>query len=279
MLQLYSKCVDMLVFSYDRPMQLDVFLGSLKKYCSGLDSCYVLYRSTSSAFDCGFDKVRARYPEVKFVKQGKNPSEDFKPLVLDIIFKKTLNEYIVFGIDDMVAKDFCDFEHCIKLLEKHNAYAFYLRLGLHIAECYSARKPQKLPSFANIEDEACKWCFKNGNYEFGYPNDLSMALYKKSTIKSDLYHLSYSTPNSLEGGWARLANLNEYGLFFRKSKMINLPINKVQKDNANHHMNLHSAHDLLKRYMDGYIIDTRPLHQIRNIGACIEWHPTFIKKG
>ena len=49
---------DLLVFSYDRPLQLFAFLESVQKYMEGLSSVSVLYRTSNAEFEKGYQIVK-----------------------------------------------------------------------------------------------------------------------------------------------------------------------------------------------------------------------------
>jgi len=60
--------------------------------------------------------------------------------------------------------------------------------------------------------------------------------------------------------------------------MVNLPLNRVQNDFHNAHMDFMSSQEMLNIFNDGKKIDTRPLHQINNLDAHMEYEPTFIER-
>ncbi|HEY5235531.1 MAG TPA: hypothetical protein VIJ14_05090, partial [Rhabdochlamydiaceae bacterium] len=74
-----NKNADLVIFSFDRPLQLYAFLESTKKYVKGLGEVFVIYRSSDEHFKEGYDKVQRRFKDVKFLPQGKHPAKDFKP--------------------------------------------------------------------------------------------------------------------------------------------------------------------------------------------------------
>ena len=86
------------IFSYDRPLQLEAFIRSLYKYVAGMGEVFVIYRSSNAAFDTAFEKVQALYPQVNFIKQDQiNPHGCFKKLFLECIFERSKSEYVFFG--------------------------------------------------------------------------------------------------------------------------------------------------------------------------------------
>lgn len=238
----------------------------------------VIYRTSSERFDDAYGQVKDSFPSVSFIKQGNNPYADFKSLTLHAVFDSP-HDYILFGCDDLVVKDYIDLAKSIRQMEKYGAYAVYFRLGLNLTYCYTCKHSQRVPPYQELEDDLCRWYFKDGQYDWGYPNSVSMTLYRKKDIAHDLRTLRYKNPNTFEGYWAERAHSVKHkkGLFYRSSKLVNLPINKVQ-EGRNHHMNAISPQELLKKFNDGFKLDFTPLFGMKNIAADMEYVPPFVER-
>ena len=224
-----TKKADLVVFSYDRPLQLYAFLESAQKYVTGVGQLSVIYRASGQAFKDGYDVVRADFPHAIFYAQGSNPARDFKPLTLKASFESPSN-YILFAVDDIVVKDTVDLEQCINALEKHEAYAFFLRLGMNLNYCYPENRFQPVPRLKREEQDIYSWRFSESILDWRYPLTVDMTLYRKKDIEGDLRVISYSTPNWLEGTWTCKIGrvVHNRGLCFGKSKIVNTPLNRVQ---------------------------------------------------
>src|SRR6185369_6849813 len=95
--------------------------------------------------------------------------------------------------------------------------------------------------------------------------------------------LDYTNPNLLEGKWAawwvQHKASSPLGLFYENSKILNIPLNKVQTvDILNRDMNLYSPAELLEKFEAGYKIDIAPLYQMKNKAVHTEYEPTFIPR-
>ena len=124
-----QNSVDLIVFSYDRPLQLYSCLESIKSYATGLCNIFVLYRASDENFRKAYAVVSKDFPNVKmYIQDSNKPKEYFKPLLLDIFLKKSKSKYVAFVVDDIIVKDYIDLKTCANALEKYNAYGFYLRL-------------------------------------------------------------------------------------------------------------------------------------------------------
>jgi hypothetical protein len=215
---------DLIIFSFDRPLQLYALLESIEKYITGLDQIMVIYRVSNDDYNAAYEQVYRSFPSTLFIKQGVNPQGDFKPLTV----KSFLNspcKYILFAVDDIVVKDYVNINECIDALKQVGAYGFYLRLGKNLSDCYPANHKQRVPQLIEVPNNIYAWRFSQGEYDWGYPNTVDMTLYRKEDIASDLVSLPYCNPNTFEGMWA--------GNCHKVLQIVNLPLNRVQQDYQN----------------------------------------------
>lgn len=208
-----QTAADVLVFSYNRPMQLYAFLESLFAYAKNIGTVIVLMRSDDQYVQ-GYARVQEAFPSVAFAIQSSlSPQEDFKNITLRIV-QDGSNDHIVFAVDDSIVKDRCDFKECIDALDKTKAYGFYLRLGKNITD---GDIPQLIP----VASDIYAWQFKYGMGDWHYPNSLDMTLYKKETILNALQKLDYTNPSDLAGNWLipEFVDYEKVGLCYETSKI------------------------------------------------------------
>jgi len=270
---------DLVAFSFDRPMQLYALLESIDFYVTGLGEVTVIYRASNDEFEEAYQEVVETFPGVIFLKQGARPHEDFKPLTLWAAFDSP-HDYILFAVDDIIIKDFIDVQKSIEQLEKYGAYGVYFRLGLHLEKNYTRNRLMFVPRYKKLEGDLCSWSFCDGKCDWGYPNTVDMTLYRKKDVESFFRGLNYKAPNTLEGSWSCTVGwvMKKIGLFYVLSKIVNLPINKVQTENSNRTMNAYTSLELLKIFNDGFKIDIAPLYRMKNKSPHEEYVPTFVKR-
>ncbi len=270
--------VDLVVFSYDRPLQLYAFLESAENYVQGLSTVSVIYRTTDDDYEKGYQVVKEKFPKITFLKQSSQPHQDFKPLVMKASFDSPA-PYILYGVDDIVVTDFVDLHKVVAALEKTNSYGFYLRLGTHLTECYMLKSVQRVPPLRKIEDDIYAWNFNQAEGDWAYPNSTDMTVYRKKDLKTVYESMHFVSPNSCEGQWASRANLTKQGLCFEAAKIVNIPMNLVQTIYlSNRNMNLFSAKELLAKFNEGLKMDISPLHKKRFKSVHVEYLPTFVKR-
>lgn len=253
---------DLIIFSYNRPLQLYALLESVKLYVNGLEEIMVIYRASDTAFEDAYGKVRTDFPHVDFYCQ-QNPPYDFKPLTLNCT-NKNCNNYILFAVDDVVVKDQVDVNDCINQMEKHDAYGFFLRLGKNLNYCYATFSDQQLPQFIVDDINLCVWNFAEGEWDWAYPHSLDMTLYRKADLIGLLDQLEYYSPNQLEHYLAMNADYTKKGICYSVSKIINLPINLVQTYTGSNCIHSYSTGQLLDLFNQGMKMDVAALYQVNN---------------
>lgn len=154
---------DILLFSFDRPLQLYACLESIERYFTGVRRLSVIYRTSHDGYLKGYQQVKERFPQVTFIKQSEDhPKKEFKSLVLKSIFDSP-SQYILFGVDDIIVKDFVDFKFCMEMMERTKAYGFYLRFGKNISFCYQNKKSKKFREVCLFQKMCMLGIFKRGS--------------------------------------------------------------------------------------------------------------------
>jgi hypothetical protein len=269
------KKADLVVFSYDRPLQLYAYLESLEKFVKNVGEVSVILRSSHPDYQKGYEVVKKRFPKVKFLMQGKNSKKDFKDFVLKAAFK-TSNSYVMYGVDDIIIRSPIDIEECIGYLEETGAFGFYLCLGKNTDFCNGPRL-QGIPPSLPINDSVFAWQFKDGKDDWRYPHTHDMALFRKEEIRKDAETLNYNNPTTFECSWAQKANLNQVGLYYETSKIVNLPLNIVNTP-ENRYLGNFTAAQLHQKFKAGLKLDIQPLEKFRNCSAHTDFDITFVKR-
>lgn len=252
------------VFSYNRPMQLFALLESSKKYITGITATYVLYRADNQRFQDAYQCVKKHFCDRTYFIQQQNPPSDFQSTVNSIIAQSREN-YLLFGVDDIIVTNFINLSTCIFYLEQTHAYGFYLRLGKNITTYYHQQKEPAIPEITDISQEVSLWALTNSFANWNYPHTVDMTLYNKEQITKTWSNLVFHDPNSFEGAWCGVQiSSTAQGLCFHHSKIVNIPLNRVNTTCQNDHMNLYTPEQLLGFFEQGYKIDIQPFFDMHN---------------
>lgn len=279
----WNNTANLIVFSYNRPMQLYAFLESVNKKVKGLSSIQVVYRADNDEYESAYQTVAAAFNRTHFIRHYSK--DDFKPKTL-ISFTLGIrnSDYWLFAVDDLVVKDEIDIATCIDALQKTHAYGFYLRLGKNITHNYIHDIAQLTPPLEKVGNGILAWqfeaCGKDWRNDWKYPNTLDMTLYHKRDIINALLALDFTSPNDLEGGWfdAPYVDYKKVGLCFEQSKVVNVQLNAVQHERSNNNKECVSVEQLLQLFNDGYKIDSNALCAQCSNASHMNAQPLFIAR-
>lgn len=274
-----SKKADLIVYSYDRPLQLYAFLESVDSLVTGIEKTFIIYKVSNENFEKAYDEVQQNFPNAIFLKQEQeHDATTFKALTVRAF--NNPSPYFLLGVDDIIITEPINVEHCIDALNRTKAYGFFLRLGKNITECYMENREVALPPLVAVDEDIHAWQFNASQADWHAANAFDMALYLKQDMHNAFETLEYKAPHSLQSTWGYEADLNRVGLCYSHSKMINIPLNLVQTEcpDVSRNMALYSAEELLGKFNQGLKIDIKQFAYINNKGAHSEYIPHFIPR-
>ena len=269
-----------IVFSKDRPMQLEAMLRSLTDHCKdiGKSRINILYAASSAFQQSLYNRIAALYPQFLFFAE-----KNFRSDLLNLIGKEA---YVFFIVDDTIfIKDFYLKEIEDALLSHPKVIGFSLRLGNNTNYCYTLDKKQAIPSFERIGKRINKYPWISAEYDFAYPLEVSSSVYRSKDVKPILESAKYHNPNSLEA--ELFANVEKFIrdkpdlMCFSKSVAFSIPINKVQTTawgNRSGDKQELTPDALARRYASGEKIDVRQLNGFTPNAAHQEVDLKFIQE-
>lgn len=215
------------VFSKDRPLQLDATLTSLRWHCLSADGLRVrvLYTTSSASQTWMYRILAAEHPDVEFVRE-----KDFRRDVIDL---SADSEHLLFLVDDTMIVRHFDLGYALSLLdERPLALGVSLRLGRNLTYSYTLDRPEILPEFDEQQDGVLEFSWPGADADFGYPIEVSSSIYRSSDLGPLLSGLDYRNPNTLEAELARNACRFEDSrprlLCLNTSAAFSIPANLVQ---------------------------------------------------
>ncbi len=218
-----------IIFSKDRPLQLDATLRSYFLNCQDTDkvTLRVLYITSSPYQQELYENLMQEYPTVEFIHENI-----FKNDLLKIISEYA---YVLFLVDDAIFVREFQVTKILNVLEDDpEAIGFSLRLGKNTVYCYPLDKEQKLPEFQSVDKNIIKYDWRNAEYDFGYSLEISSSIYRVNDIWPILSKHNYKSPNTLEETMTlhkSLFNVTKPMLLcYYTSIVFCNPINKVQSE-------------------------------------------------
>ena len=257
--------IECIVFSKDRALQLHGLLSTFRQKVIPCVPIYVLYLASSSLHQKAYDDVKEIFTNqgVRFIQQKNNRS--FKQDLMEIIFSLT-GDILFFLVDDILFTESVDLNDILKL--DLDEFVPSLRMGENIARCYVLQKPQKMPLFLNheaAEGDKIVWQWSAGEMDWNYPLSVDGHFFARREMTAMAALISFDAPNSFENQLQifRPWFLNRYGIGYKKSKIMNIPCNRVQTEVNNLSGNIDAA-EMLAQWQQGYQIDYKKLFGMIN---------------
>ncbi len=251
--------INILIFSKDRPSQLDLLCRSIKYFWTDYSKYkfLILYTYSNTQYQQGYDITIKRHPEFYFIKEAS-----FKLQV-----QAAINDYsplTIFFTDDCVFKEPFTLQ-CNELeVFKYNAdiLCLSLRLSPLLSHSYVVDKPMPLPIFIT----RYIWHISNATLDWTYPMSLDGTIFRTVDIQPLINRLPYWNPNTLEAYLMHNPIKKSLMSCFHKSPIMNIPANRVQTTYMNK-CGETPAEYLNKEYLNGKIISLKNIEHFENISV------------
>ena len=261
-----AECI---VFSKDRALQLHALLSSYKeKITHSVPPVHVLYQTSTPLHQKAYEEVIEIFSNnnISFKKQDDDNS--FRSNLISLL-QSVHSEKVFFLVDDVLFIE--DFD--VKDFTKFDTDKFVptLRMGLNLKKCYTVQKGQPLPELMPdiIKDkDKITWQWGQGVHDWSYPLSLDGHFFFTQEITTMIQSTEFSAPNTLEDQLQKFRQffLFRKGVAYKKSRIVNIPCNKVQNENKNLCGNIHQGY-LLEQWQKGYQMDFKSLYGFINESA------------
>jgi len=279
--------IDTVIFSYNRAMQLDAFLSSLKQHAMDINiNIHVLHRP-SPEHELSYRILKDQWPNVIFhtlvpgssftfdiLPKLRNISnlyrffkypyirklrDDFKSKLENILATLTSDWFFFCTDDTYYYRPFTIPTDALKLISSFpSEYSLRLYVGANLS---------KGPvDFKHLSWGGLLWNYyhpKNKGH-WAYPFSVDGTIYHRAFLIKLLSKFIYHMPSSLEAimvSEVRRRRLFQYGICLHHSCLVHLTLNTAQDLVANPSLRL-SLDDLNALYLDGYrlkYIITKPV--------------------
>jgi hypothetical protein len=208
--------VNCVVFSKNRPMQLEACLRSIARYAPYDGPVVVVYKATTPEFEEGY-RLLVVGEGVRLIPQ----SEDFRRDLLEAV--DSSREYTVFHTDDDVF-----FRKPLAHPVMGDRFAaFSMRLGKNTTYCYPRDSEQPVPRRAEHEPFIA-WDWTRAIHDFAYPMSLDGHIFATPVLRRMLICARFGNPNELESQLHLRRHLAPSGMLaFRESCLVSIPANVV----------------------------------------------------
>ena len=253
----YSSLVNCIIFSKNRACQLQALLRSFEDQVRDSVHTKILYEASSELHNEAYDEVQSDFTasNIEWI-----PQRDFRKDLLRIL-QGIEAKWLFFLVDDMVFIRPVDFSVFENVSPKSTVAS--LRLAPHIRFSYTMNTSMQVPQFETYshDNNLLQWPWEHGESDWGYPLSVDGHLFAPEEIRSIAEKSNFRAPNSFESALqlAKPVFLKRYGLCYPESRVVNLPLNKVQQENSNLCGDI-SEKSLLNKWKQGCQIDVKSLY-------------------
>jgi GT2 family glycosyltransferase len=303
-----AECI---VFSKDRALQLHALLASFREKVVPSVPIHVLYHAGAADHEEAYGEVRALFegPDISFSRQRDAGS--FRDDLLAIL-ESIRSDKLLFLVDDIVFTEDVDLRESAKY--DLNDHVPSLRLGLNLKRSYTNQRDMILPEFlpekggqqaffpwsgsesasalegkkggsppfsrTTQREGMVSWRWGEGQLDWGYPLSVDGHLFSTREIAAMARWSEFRLPNSFEAQLQRFQSLfaGRLGVCYRKSRLLNVPCNRVQtEEDENVFGDVHQDF-LLEQWKKGFQMDYRNLYGFVNESAHQEVELSFVKR-
>ena len=216
--------LNVVVFSRDRPAQLDLLLRTIEKYVKIQYQITVLANASNGTVSFGYSLCQKDHPTVTFDFSEKTLG--FKAASLNAI--RPNNQLTMLIVDDAIFRDEISLSdpEVLRLLTDVSVESLSLRLGSHISKCYMQGSADTPPP--SIRNHKFLWVGQLGDW--GYLQSVDGNVYRTDDLVKLMQTAEYSNPNTLEIELNRCSiRPRPYVAAYETSKVITIPHNRVQQ--------------------------------------------------
>ena len=257
--------VDILIYSKDRALQLDLLLRSIKKNFKNANKVVVLHKWSNNDFEAAYNKLFTNALVYKKYELDIIPlyETNFKEDLKDILTHLSTPNFLGLCDDDVFIKK-CDISEALHELENEQVNAISLKSGYNITHHYPNIVVPFPQNFIQVLP-FLKWNWKTQPRptDWGYPTCINSYIYNVKYYLSLLEKIEVNHPTVLE------AQCNTIREFFRpimigvrETCLLNIPCNRLQTVNDTPYGTEYAftTEELNQKYLDGYIIDTNNIY-------------------
>ena len=263
-----------IVFSFDRAMQLHALLGSYRDQVTNGPKLSVIYKASSESHNKAYQEVFEEFSDCILFAIKQETKESFKEILIDILTQNN-SKNVFFLVDDNLFIEPLDLSSFALHANSFTVPTF--RLGENLNFSYVVQKVQPKPKFLAYQCNSneltpsidlLSWVWINGDLDWGYPLSVDGHLFQRKELLAICKAIWFDSPNSFETHLQSFLHSYQYrlGICFRKSRLINIPYNRVQSDFNNLSGQIHQD-EMLYLWSQGNRINRVAYYNLINVSA------------
>jgi hypothetical protein len=269
--------INVIIFSFDRAMQLALLLKSICRYDVNKSfNVSVLYSYSGQDYQKAYARLQSQYSQFNWIEETiynqpeknfdfdffywhniywwlvnkklrKNRS-NFKSIILQIL-SQSKNEFAMFLTDDSLFYREIQIPQpqFQKLREFPLIHSFSLRHGAHLDGGLYYESSDIIQWNVYRNDFSTDW---------GFPFSIDGHIYEKETIQQIIERIVFNNPNTMEGNIACFIKEKKYFsqiTAMKDNSLVGFELNQVQTVTTNHHLDI-SQEELNRYFLNGYYL-------------------------
>ena len=262
--------LSILTFSKERPLQLEGLLTSLESNLTGDWKVELVINAPNEAFKSAYKKVLKVHSQRIGSMVFEESAKEFQAATSRLL-RQNRSPFVTFFVDDNLLIERLDVSDLTRLSRAGSFTT--LRLGKNITRSMFSDVSTDQPALEDFESNnhtgsnaVFQWKFGDGGKNWRYLALEGLVL-RRDQARKLLPLVRCPNPNLLEDklNKPRFKSQFEQGIVFAKSKLLNLPVNRVQESRKNP-VNSHEASTeyLLSLFERGFRLDASRYFGINN---------------
>ncbi len=245
-----------IVLSKDRALQLYALLHTYARFVKNPVSLFVIYSSSNEPHAKAYAEVEAAFRNSDLDLTFVDEKTSFRESLIDVL-KRVDTKNVFFLVDDILFIRPFDLDVASSVDPFKTILS--LRHSPHLRRSYTAAVSQMPPEFSPASDDkdllVFKW-FEKGN-EWSDPWSLDGQVLSTAEVRVLTRLCDFMAPNTYEAALKSFGDIvkGRNGMCYGESKILNLPINRVQNEVNNISGNV-SPEFLLEQWNNGLMLDT-----------------------
>jgi len=269
-----------IIFSRDRPAQLDLLLTSLAMNFDIIPKIIIIVSIKDDTYKVGYEKTFERHVNIicDVIEESLDrPFRDCFEIGFSLCVGST---FVGFLVDDAI------FIRPIKVSTLFNLSSerlvFCPRLGLNINYNYVTKLRQPIPRVRFIspivDSTLITWEFQHGIGDWRLPFALDGNIFRRDVVEHLLTQIEFDSPNSLECGFQNFNYRRKtfFPVAYAHSRMIVLPLNRVQEVFTNPSMSF-SADFLNERFIKGAQLSMEQFQRLSPNSSTYDYIPNELR--
>jgi hypothetical protein len=250
---LLNNQISGMVFSKDRPLQLQALLKSYFKLVSNPAPLNIIYKASTDEIESYYNELMLDFADNRLIFQKEN---EFRSQLINWL-ESNKADRIFFLTDDAIFLDEMDMNDCLEFNPIEEVFSF--RHGFDLDYSFAFDKMQKIPiveeKIMNNGSLFYKWRWDNepDSPDWNYPLSVDGNIFFRKEILLLSNNIIFKNPNSFEANLQVFADFYKcrYGVMYPKVKIVNIPCNLVQNDFSNRYTGHFTADELLLVWKQG----------------------------